>query len=354
MRARRFRQGFPGRVLYAVKCNPDVEVLQALHAGGIEDFDVASLTELRQVRAALPHARLHFMHPIKAPEAIAVALRMGVQTFVVDQMAEWHKILDLARDAPLLILVRLAVSTHHAQYPLNGKFGASADDAVALLRAVRRHTPHVGVCFHVGSQCLDPQDYAHAIDYAIAVARRADVPLDVLDVGGGFPSRYPGSHPPPDTAYFDAITQAIRPHGLDGLQLWAEPGRALVADGGGLLVRVEARRGDTLHLNDGLYGALHDAARLGWPLPVRTLKTTDAPWIPFRLFGPSCDSADVFQDPVCLPADVQMGDWLEFGQLGAYGTALGTRFNGFAPDRPVHVLEHPLIDRPPPGAPWSK
>lgn len=351
-RAQAFTRGFAGRVLYAVKCNPDPAVLRLLYAGGVRDFDVASLAELRSVRACLPDARLHFMHPIKAPEAIVEAWRMGVRTFVVDHHEELQKVARLVRSPDLLILVRLAVVGRHARYALGGKFGASADDAVDLLRAAAAVTRRLGVCFHVGSQCLDPGDYAAAIAQAAQVARRAAVTLRVLDVGGGFPSRYPGMEPPPDAAYFAAIDAAIAATGLADVRAWAEPGRSLVADGGGLLARVEARRGGDLYLNDGVFGSLYDAGAPGWRFPTRMLRPSLAAWMPFRIFGPSCDSADMLRHPIDLPADVRAGDWLEFGQIGAYGTALGTRFNGFAPSAPVLVLDDPLIDRAPHGAPW--
>lgn len=353
-RATGFTQAFPGRVLYAVKCNPEPAVLRLLYDGGVNDFDVASIGELRLVREILPAARLHFMHPVKAPDAISEAWRMGVRTFVVDRPEELEKVFRQVESTDLLVLVRLALDARNAKYALGGKFGATPEDAVKLLQSAARRTPRLGICFHVGSQCQDPSDYAHAIALAAKVTAQAGVQLKVLDVGGGFPSRYPGMTPPPDEAFFSAIRQAVEVEGLSGVRLWSEPGRTLVADGGAVLARVEARRGDDLYLNDGVFGSLHDAGRPGWRFPVQTLRPSSAEWTPFRVFGPSCDSADVFSRPVHLPGDVNEGDWLEFGQLGAYGTALTTRFNGFAPSRPVMVLEPPLIDRPPVGAPWSQ
>lgn len=342
--ARSFVADFGGRTLYAVKCNPDPVVLQLLYEAGVRDFDVASLPELRLARRYLPRARLHFMHPVKAREAIRAAYAEGVRTFVVDTEAELEKVRQETGGEGLLTLVRLAVSGAGARYALGGKFGAAPDLAWRLLRSARAFG-RVGVCFHVGSQCMDPGDYTDAVMLAGEVARRSEVPLSVLDVGGGFPARYPDADPPELRRYFAAIREAALRSGLGGVRCWSEPGRALVADGGATLVRVEDRRDGDLHLNDGIFGTLHDAGVPRWRFPVRRLRTSDAATTPFRLFGPSCDAADVLSRRVELPVDTREGDWLEFGQLGAYSTALKSRFNGFEPAPPVLVAEPPLIDR---------
>ncbi len=344
-RAAEFADGFPGRVLYAVKSNPHPAVLRAIFQAGVRDFDIASLAELRMVRRLGDGARAHFMHPIKAREALREAYACGVRTFVVDSDTEVTKIYEELSDPDLLILVRLVIPNGHAAYQLTGKFGADPDDAVGLLQLVASRFKRVGICFHVGSQCLEPEAYKQAVDIAAAVAERSGVPIRVVDVGGGFPARYPGVNPPPNSAFFDVIGRALAGTTLEGARLWAEPGRALVADGGATLVRVEDRRRRELHLNDGVFGTLFDTGTPAWQFPVQLQRKTDAPLVPFRAFGPSCDSADTLTHPLHLPEDIREGDWLEFGQLGAYSTAFQSRFNGFRPATPVAVLDKPLLDR---------
>jgi ornithine decarboxylase len=234
-------------------------------------------------------------------------------------------------------------------YDLSGKFGAEPAEAVSLLRAARPHAATLGVSFHVGSQCLDPGAYAGAVALAAQVIRDSGVAVDLLDVGGGFPVAYPDIVPPPLTAFTGAIAQAVAAHGLGGLRLWAEPGRALVAAGTSVVVQVQHRRGQTLFVNDGVYGALSDAGAPGFRFPARLVRpggAATAATLPFAFFGPTCDSADHMKGPFLLPADVAEGDWIELGQLGAYGGALRTGFNGF--DRAVlaEVADPPLLETP--------
>lgn len=331
--ARSFTAAFAGAVMYAVKCNPEPVVLRALAAGGIHRFDVASPGEIALVRRLLPAAELHYMHPVKSRSAIAQAYRRhGVRSFALDSLDELAKINDETGGADdLTLIVRLAVPKGRAVCDLSGKFGANPGEAVPLLRAARARAVRLGVSFHVGSQCLDPAAYEAALVLAGGVVAAAGVGVEVVDVGGGFPVDYPGGEAPPLEAFLDTIAAARR-HLPPDVELWAEPGRALVAAGGSLVVRVELRRGNALYITDGVYGGLHDAGPLAMCFPARLLRPdgviTGRP-APFRLFGPTCDSADAMPGPFLLPDDVAEGDWIEFGQLGAYGSALRTAFNGF-------------------------
>lgn len=349
--AKVFVDEFPGRVLYAVKCNPDPAVLRLLFACGVREFDIASRAELAMMRGLAEPSDAHFMHPVKAREAIREAFAAGVRTFVLDSESELNKLgaeipMGELRRGELTLVVRLAVSNTSARYALAGKFGAAPEVGQRLLQRVKATGARVGVCFHVGSQCVDPQAYARAIAHAAAICLAADVAPAVLDVGGGFPARYPGMDVPPMTDFFADIDAAHRASCLSDAELWCEPGRALVADGGSTLVRVEDRRGADLYVNDGVFGTLFDAGpSTKWRFPVRRIGCNAGPKTSFRVFGASCDTADVLTHPIALPDDVQEGDWLEFGQLGAYGAALQSRFNGFRPARPVLVREAPLIDR---------
>ncbi len=340
-----FLAAFPGQVLYAVKCNPDPAVLRALHEGGIRHFDCASITEIRTVRELFPAADIHFMHPVKSRPAIAEAYaRHGVRDFVLDSAGELAKIREeTGNAADLGLVVRLALPPGGAYYDLSGKFGAAHDEAVHLLRAARATAARLGVSFHVGSQCTDPLAWRRAIQRVGAVLREAAVPLDILDVGGGFPVAYPGMDVPPLGAFMAEIEAAVDDLALPVPPiLWAEPGRGLVADGTSVVVQVQGRRDATLFINDGIYGSLSDAGAAGFRYPVRLLRPSTAETRAFAFFGPTCDSLDHMRGPFLLPDDVREGDWIEIGQLGAYGAALRTGFNGFAASTQIEVRDPPL------------
>ncbi len=338
--ARAFIHAFKGDVLYAVKCNPEPAVLRALWAGGVRHFDCASITEVALVRRLFPGAVIHFMHPVKSRAAIREAWGLhGVRDFVLDSESELHKILDeiTAPNAARLtaqpgLFVRLALPETGAAINLSKKFGADFMDAAALLRAARPHAGRLGVTFHVGSQCMDPLAWREAMALAGAVIRAAAVPVEIIDVGGGFAVAYPDMDPPPLSAFMAEIDAAFERLNLPGIKLWAEPGRALVAGGGSVVAQVQLRRGNMLYINDGVYGALADAGALKFRFPTRLLRAQPRPAAPdaaFGFFGPSCDSLDVMHGPFILPDDVAEGDWIEIGQIGAYGACLRTAFNGF-------------------------
>ncbi len=386
--ARAFIAAFPGEVLYAVKCNPEPAVLRALWDGGVRHFDCASPAEVALVRLMFPDAAIHFMHPVKARGAIREAwARHGVRDFALDSSDELAKLrAEIAATGvagELGLIVRIALPKGRAVLDLSGKFGATPDLAVALLRAARPHAARLGVSFHVGSQCLDPLAWRHALHLVDQVVRAAGVAIDIVDVGGGFPVAYPDVEPPALGAFIAEIEDGFERLDLPKTtRLWAEPGRALVAGGGSVIVQVQHRRdnpdgaawggaggvsygaasgdaygagrgdagdaptGDALHVNDGVYGSLADAGALGFRYPVRLIRPDGAvpaaELRPFSFFGPTCDSADAMRGPFLLPADVTEGDWIEIGQLGAYGGCLRTGFNGFDRARIVEVRDAPL------------
>ncbi len=329
--ARWFADRFPGETLYAVKANPAPWVVRAVAEGGVKSFDVASLDEIRTVRANVPGATLAFMHPIKAEAAIREAYHThGVKAFSLDSHEELAKIVRATDGAAdLTLCVRLAVPSDGAAVPLAAKFGVDLEEAPALLQATRQAAFNLGLAFHIGSQSMDPYAIGRGITLAQAAVVRSGVILDVLDVGGGFPAFYPGMTPPPILSYVEEAARRFEPFlSAKNSVLWCEPGRALSAEGASLLVRVEARRGNALYLNDGTYGALYDAGALGWRYPVRNL-SRDGALADFTFYGPTCDSADKMEGPFALPADTAPGDYIEVGQLGAYGRAMATRFNGY-------------------------
>ncbi|HEY0412479.1 MAG TPA: type III PLP-dependent enzyme [Allosphingosinicella sp.] len=344
--ARFFAERFPGRSLYAVKANPSPDLLKVLWESGITHYDVASIAEVRLVAQTLPDAIQCFMHPVKAEEAIAEAYALGVRTFSLDTMDELDKIVratDGAED--LNLCVRIRVSSDHSKLSLAAKFGAEPGEMRALLFAARQAADALGICFHVGSQAMTPAAYAEAMERVRAAIVEAAVTVDIVDVGGGFPSVYPGMEPPALQAYFEVISRAFEDLPISySAELWCEPGRALCAEYASVLVRVEKRRGDQLYINDGAYGALFDAAHLGWRFPVKLVRETDseARDVAFSFYGPTCDDLDHMAGPFHLPADVAAGDYIEIGMLGAYGCAMRTGFNGFGVVAKMEVTDEPM------------
>jgi ornithine decarboxylase len=332
--ARFFVEKFPGRSLYAVKANPSPDLLKILWDSGVTHYDVASIGEVRLIHERLPEAVICFMHPVKAEEVIAEAyFEHGVKTFSLDTMEELDKIVRATNGATdLNLLVRISVDNGHAKLSLGAKFGAEPGEMKQLLIAARQASDALGICFHVGSQAMSPSAYAEALGRVRAAIVDAAVTVDIVDVGGGFPSVYPGMEPPALESYFAVIHAGFEALPISySAELWCEPGRALCAEYASLIVRVEKRRGDELYINDGAYGALFDAAHLGWRYPVRLLRDTESRVRPagFSFYGPTCDDLDRMAGPFELPADVQPGDYIEIGMLGAYGCAMRTRFNGF-------------------------
>ena len=346
--ARFFVEKFPGRSIYAVKANPSPDLIALLWDSGITHYDVASIAEVRLVASVNPQATLCFMHPVKAEEAIAEAsFTHGVRVFSLDTEDELDKIVRATQGAEdLTLCVRVRVSSEHSKLSLASKFGAMADELRPLLIATRQVADALGICFHVGSQAMTPAAYSGAMERVRAAIVQAGVTVDVVDVGGGFPSWYPGMEPPPLELYFEVIHKAFESLPVSySSELWCEPGRALCAEYSSLIVRVEKRRGDELYINDGAYGALFDAAHIGWRFPVELLRDTPsrAKDQAFSFYGPTCDDMDHMAGPFYLPADVEAGDYIEIGMLGAYGCAMRTGFNGFGAVDTIAVEDEPMV-----------
>jgi ornithine decarboxylase len=345
--ARFFVEKFPGRSLYAVKANPSPELLRILWDAGVTHYDVASIGEVRLVHDILPEAVICFMHPVKAEEVIADAYsNHGVRTFSLDSIEELEKIVRATGGATdLNLLVRIRVDNGHARLSLGAKFGAEPSEMKSLLMAARQAADALGICFHVGSQAMSSAAYAEALGRVREAIVEAAVTVDIVDVGGGFPSVYPGMEPPALETYFAVIHAGFEALPISySAELWCEPGRALCAEYASVLVRVEKRRGDELYINDGAYGALFDAAHLGWRYPVRLLREKESRVRPmkFSFYGPTCDDLDRMAGPFELPGDVKVGDYIEIGMLGAYGTAMRTEFNGFGVTASEIVDDEPM------------
>ena len=351
--ARWFQDNFKGDVFYAVKANPSPWVIKTLVETGVRAFDVASVPEIELVAEFAPGSRMAFMHPVKSRAAIAAAyFDHGVRTFSFDTHEELAKILEATGQAKdLNLIVRLGVQAEGATYSLSGKFGVDMHQAPGLLLAARRATQDLmGVSFHVGSQCMRPTAFQAAMQQASRALVRAGVFADVVDVGGGFPSIYPGMTPPALADYIDAIDRGFADMMVhETTELWCEPGRALVAEGSSILAKVELRKGDALYLNDGSYGSLFDAAHVKWPFPVKLVRAgaevaqeAESQLAPFRFYGPTCDSLDQMPGPFWLPEDIREGDYVEIGMLGAYGVAMNTRFNGFGDTETARMNDAPM------------
>jgi ornithine decarboxylase len=346
-----FLSNFLGKILYSVKSNPDQEVLTQLYESGINNFDVASLNEIRLIANLFPASKMYFMHPIKSREAIYEAyFKFGIRNFSLDSFDELKKIIQVTNNAQDLSLhIRISIPNSHAAIDLSGKFGILPSDSVGLIHKARTIARKLGICFHVGSQCMEPSEYRNAITIVKEILDQAKVKLDVLDIGGGFPSSYPGLTPPPLKNYIDEINDTIKSLAFsNSCELWCEPGRALVAESGSLVVRVEARKGQMLYINDGTYGGLFDAGSLGFIYPTKTIrlnqnKAISTKLLPFGFYGPTCDSLDVMRGPFYLPDNICEGDYIEIGGLGAYSKSIRTGFNGFDEILQIQVADLPLV-----------
>ncbi|HRD76425.1 MAG TPA: type III PLP-dependent enzyme [Hyphomicrobiaceae bacterium] len=344
--ARWFLQNFPGDVAYAYKANSHPLIIGSLYGAGIRHFDVASLPELEDA-ATIPGAILHFMHPVKSRNAIRRAYSLGVRSFSLDSEEELDKIVEETNGArDLALSVRLAVPAKNSRLPLERKFGIAMSKAAPLLLRTRQAAAELGLTFHVGSQTVTPDAYTLALAEIGKLIKRAGVVVDKIDVGGGFPSRYSEEAPTPLQHFVDAIKLGFeRLPVKETCKLMCEPGRALVAEAESLIVRIDARRGNELFINDGGYGALFDAAHLGFAFPVRLVTggpRDAADLMPFELWGPTCDSVDRMKGPFMLPDNVREGDYLELGNLGAYGRAIAGKFNGYGQYDEVLLGDEPM------------
>lgn len=341
--AKRFLDSFPGDTLFAIKANPHPHVLDLVHAAGIRHFDTASLPEIEAVRARFPDAHCHFMAPVRSPGAARIAFKKhGVTDYVVDCDDELDRLLaETGNPKKLRIFVRIATPLGGALLELSSKFGTTPEDAARLLKRVAESGAKPALTFHVGSQCLSPFSYAQAIEMARRTAAMADVDIQALDLGGGFPGPYNNNDVPPYHWYFDTIREAMAmmPKRIPVL---CEPGRALIAEGMSLIAQVILRKGEALYLNDGVYGSFDELTLPGWNADyfIRTyrgdakgkVRALETGHTPFRIFGPTCDTLDVLPRPLYLPEGIKTGDFIVFESIGAYSVAVRTNFNGFFPD----------------------
>ncbi len=344
-----FRNKFPGKVLYAVKTNSHPEVLKAIVESGIENFDIASIQEIKDIRAINPNAKCSYMHTVKSRENIKEAyFNHNIKTFSLDTKDELIKIIETTNEAKdLELFVRVAVSNEHAEIDLSKKFGALTSEAIGLLRLTKQYAKKVGLSFHVGSQCMHPISYAKGIADIGNIIRKTKIIPDYINIGGGFPAIYPDLVPQSLDSYFEEIKKGLLNLKLEKLpEILCEPGRALVAESGSTIVRVNLRKKQKLYINDGTYGTLFDAGTPNMVYPSRLIKngkTISKKLTAFDFYGPTCDSMDYMRGPFLLPHNIKENDYIELGQLGAYGLTFRTQFNGFYSDEIYEVEDEPIM-----------
>ncbi len=346
-----FKKKFPGKILFAVKTNPHPEIIKTLVKSGIDQFDVASISEIKAVKKYSQSAKCSFMHTIKSRESIKEAyFKYGVKTFALDTKDELVKIIKSTSNAKdLELFVRVAVSNEHAEIDLSKKFGALNTEAAGLLRLVKQHSNKIGLSFHVGSQCMHPISYAKGITEIGNIIKKTKIVPDYINVGGGFPTIYPDLVPQSLDNYFDEIKKGLENLKLDTLpEIICEPGRALVAESGSTIVRVNLRKKQKLYINDGTYGTLFDAGTPNIVFPSKMIKDSSNKIISkkltaFDFYGPTCDSMDYMKGPFLLPNNIKENDYIELGQLGSYGLTFRTQFNGFYSDEIYEVEDNPIM-----------
>ena len=344
-----FQNKFPGKVLYAVKTNPHPIVLKTIIESGIENFDVASIKEIEAIRKVKPNAKCSYMHTIKSRESIKEAyFKHKIKSFSLDTKDELIKIIESTNQAKNLeLFVRVAVSNEHAEIDLSKKFGAINSEATGLLRLAKQYAKKIGLSFHVGSQCMHPISYAKGILEIGNIIKKTKIVPDVINIGGGFPTIYPDLIPQSLDNYFDEIKNNLKNLNLKKLpKIICEPGRAIVAESGSTIVRVNLRKKQKLYINDGTYGTLFDAGVPNIVYPTKLItsgKIISKKLTSFDFYGPTCDSMDYMKGPFILPENVKENDYIELGQLGAYGLTFRTQFNGYYSDSIYEVEDDPIM-----------
>ena len=344
-----FRDHFPGTVLYAVKTNPNERIIKQIISNGIKNFDVASLNEIKLIKKISSDANLFFMHTVKSKESISSSyFDYGVKSFALDNKDELRKILDATNQAKdLNLFLRIAISNEHAEIDLSRKFGALPSEALGLLRLCKDNSKKLGISFHVGSQCMHKISYSKGIKEIGNIIRKTKIIPDVINVGGGFPSIYPDLNPEPLKNYIEEIKKSLKELKLQKLpQIICEPGRAMVAESGSTIVKVLLRKKNNLYINDGTYGSLFDAGVPNFVLPSKMItngRVHSKKLTAFKFFGPTCDSLDFMKGPFLLPNNIKEGDYIELGQLGAYGLTFRTKFNGFYSNEIYELNDKPIM-----------
>jgi len=344
-----FQSKFPGKVLYALKTNPNPLVLKTVVESGINNFDVASVKEIETIKKISPKATCSYMNTVKNRESIKIAyFKYGIKTFSLDTKDELIKIIESTKQAKdLELFVRVSVSNEHAEIDLSKKFGAISSEATGLLRLTKQYSKKIGLSFHVGSQCMHPISYSKGISEIGNIIKKTKIIPDIINIGGGFPTIYPDLIPQSLESYFEEIKKGLKNLKLEKIpEIICEPGRAIVAESGSTIVKVNLRKKQKLYINDGTYGTLFDAGVPNIVYPSRLItngRIISKKLTSFDFYGPTCDSMDYMKGPFVLPNNIKENDYIELGQLGAYGLTFRTKFNGFYSDNIYEVEDEPIM-----------
>ena len=342
------RQALPDSdIFYAVKANPAQEVLKLLVSLG-SNFDVASPAEIDEVlMAGAKPSKISYGNTIKKQGDIAYAYQKGVRLYAFDSEAELEKI---AKAAPgSRVFCRILTDNEGAEWPLSRKFGcvpAMAEDL--LLRAPKMGLKPYGISFHVGSQQTDPDQWDRALEAASGIFRRlADkgIDLDMVNLGGGFPTRYLRDIPAM-SIYGGKIIDAIRERFGNRIpRTIIEPGRGMVGNAGVIqseVVLISKKSANDnkrwVYLDVGKFGGL--AETMGEAIKYPITSGRGGKTGPVILAGPTCDSEDVLYEKTeyRLPLSLEIGDRLSIHSAGAYTlTYASTNFNGFAPMKAYYI-----------------
>lgn len=333
--ARRFIDGFPGMVTYAVKSNPTEAVIENLAAAGVRGYDCASGFEIDLIRRLAPDAAIHYNNPVRARHEILYAVERGVKSYSVDSASELAKLIELVPCEGTEISVRFKLPVAGAAYNFGAKFGATAELASELLKTVAEAGFIPSITFHPGTQCTDPAAWEAYIREAAEIAKRAGVTIARLNVGGGFPNhRLNGVVPQLEETFqlIDRVTAEA--FGENRPLLICEPGRALCGDAFTLAAKVKSvRDGEHVFLNDGVYGSLAELPLIGVIDRMEVVSPDGQPRtgeiVPRIVFGPTCDSVDRLPGDIPLPGDIAEGDYVIVHGMGAYSVVTNSRFNGF-------------------------
>ena len=344
-----FQKNFPGRVLYAVKTNPHPKILKTIIDSGIKNFDVASIKEIETIKKISSKANCYYMNTIKNRNHITEAyFNYNIKSFALDSRDELLKIIQCTKNAKdLNLFVRVSISNEHAEIDLSKKFGALTSEALGLTRLAKQHSKKVGLSFHVGSQCMHPISYSKGIYEIGNIIKKTKIVPDFINIGGGFPSIYPDLRPQSLDNYMFEIKKSLTNLKLEtNPELLCEPGRSMVAESGSTIVQIVLRKKQKLYINDGTYGSLFDAGIPNFIFPSRMIsngRMISKKLTAFNFYGPTCDSLDYMKGPFLLPNNIKENDYIELGQLGAYGITFRTKFNGFFSDNIYEVEDKAIM-----------
>lgn len=332
---------------YAVKCNPDKSILQAIYDNSA-GFDCASLREVYEVNTLMNcdeskgQPDIIYAHPMKSERDICLVDSMNIQTTVVDSVEECDKLVHYGWRGSAFL--RVAVKDSGSKMPFSSKFGASYEEVKEI--AKQSKIPLSGVSFHVGSGCEKPEQYKDAIHYAAGevfdILRKYGHNPKTIDIGGGFSSDMRDFK---DTA--KVISDSIETFVPKNRIVIAEPGRFIAQPSQDLFVKIIAKkplanksRGWRYVIDESLYGHFScipfDGQRPAWihipseeRLAIMNNKENSI------LFGRTCDSLDVIaRGPM---EEMEVGDWLYFPLMGAYTSATASEFNGFP--KPTSMID---------------